>query len=276
MKPTATIIIPTFNRSRIVHRAIDSALAQSFPCEVLVVDHGSSDDTPRRVAAYGDRVRYIRREVDAGPIACWRDGAENATGDFVHFTYDDDWLQPRFMEDCLNAFDPETAFVYTPATLRNEALEAIGVVTRHPPGRHSVSRLAKHLLLTKLTISPGCAVFRRSDVLKNLLPEVPGAAGHYGKQSGVGEDLLLFLLTSLDYVSYVHLSTPLADFLAHPGSITVDAQSSGRQAQLIEAYATARRFYLSQSKAQRTPRGVGALAFRLQWWMGANAPWNRQ
>jgi glycosyltransferase involved in cell wall biosynthesis len=276
VKPTATIIIPTFNRSQIVHRAIDSALGQTFPCEVLVVDHGSSDGTPERVAEYGDRIRYIRRQVDSGPVACWRDGAENATGDFVHFTYDDDWLQPTFMEECIDAFDPGTAFVYCRATLRNEALEGIGVVTSHPAGRHSVSRLAKHLLLTKLTISPGCALFRRGDVLKNLLPEVPGASGTYGKQSGVGEDLLLFLLTSLDYGSYVHLPTPLADFLAHPGSITVDAQSSGRQEQLIEAYATARRFYLGQPGAQRTPRGVSALAFRLRWWLESNSPWNRK
>lgn len=276
MKPTATIIIPTFNRSQIVHRAIDSALGQSFPCEVLVVDHGSSDQTPARVAAYGDRVRYIRRDVDSGPIACWRDGAENATGDFVHFTYDDDWLQPRFMEACIEAFDEETAFVYSRATLRNEALEGLGVVTSHPPGRQSVSRLARHLLLTKLTISPGCAVFRRGDVLKNLLLEVPGAAGPYGKQSGVGEDLLLFLLTSLEYACYVHLAAPLADFLAHPGSITVNAQTSGRHEQLIQAYATARRHYLAQPGAQRTPRGASALTFRLRWWLESNAPWNRQ
>ena len=275
MKPTATIIIPTFNRSQIVHRAIDSALGQSFPCEVLIVDHGSSDQTSERVAAYGDRVRYIRRNTDNGPIACWRDGAENATGDFIHFTYDDDWLQPRFMEACIEAFDPGTAFVYTRATLRNESLEDIGVVASHPPGRHEISRLAKHLLLTKLTLSPGCAVFRRSDVLKNLILEVPDATGRYGKKSGVGEDLLLFLLTSLAYQSYVHLATPLADFLAHPGSITVDAQTNGRQEQLIQAYANARRFYLAQAGAQSSPRGASALAFRLQWWLESKIPWNR-
>jgi glycosyltransferase involved in cell wall biosynthesis len=44
--PLVTIVIPTFNRSAMLRRCIESALAQTLACEVIVVDHGSKDDTP--------------------------------------------------------------------------------------------------------------------------------------------------------------------------------------------------------------------------------------
>src|SRR5665647_743491 len=95
-----SIVIPVFNRAHMVRRAIDSALEQTVPCEVVLVDHGSTDDIGGVVSAYGSRIRYVRREKDQGAIACWRDGVEQATGELVHITYDDDWLQPTFVEQC--------------------------------------------------------------------------------------------------------------------------------------------------------------------------------
>ena len=71
--PQVSIVIPTFNRARLLPRAIDSSLAQTVPCEVVVCDHGSSDDTPAVAGSYGERIRYIRRAEDRGPIVCWRE-----------------------------------------------------------------------------------------------------------------------------------------------------------------------------------------------------------
>ncbi|NCC37458.1 MAG: glycosyltransferase family 2 protein, partial [Chloroflexia bacterium] len=82
----ASIVIPVFNRAHLVHRALDSALTQTYRCEVLLVDHGSTDDIASVVRHYGERIRYVRRENDQGPIVCWRDGIEQATGEVVHIT----------------------------------------------------------------------------------------------------------------------------------------------------------------------------------------------
>ena len=78
---TASIVIPTFNRAHLVTRAIESAINQTYPCEVVVCDHGSTDNTPDIMAQYQGKIRYIRREEDKGPIVCWRDGIEQATGE---------------------------------------------------------------------------------------------------------------------------------------------------------------------------------------------------
>lgn len=263
--PTVSVVIPTFNRAHLVQRAIESALRQTHSCEVLLIDHGSTDATMEVAATYGDRIRYIRREEDRGPAACWRDGARQATGEYLHFTYDDDWIQPDFIEKSIAAFDSDVGVVYSRASLRDAQGKRKTDILRHPPGRHRSERLIQFLLTAPLTISPGCAVFRRSDVLKNLLDGVPGAEGRYGVRSGVGEDLLLFLLTCQDYPNYVHVAEPLADFLEHPGSITINALGSGQKRALVQAYGVAKSYYLAQARKRVQQDWIAQLVFRLKW-----------
>jgi hypothetical protein len=136
---------------------------------------------------------------------------------------------------------------------------------RHPGGINPIQDVVQYLFFSPLTISPGCAMFRRADVLKNLLGEIPGATGPYGKNSGVGEDLLLFLLTSLSYSKYAHVAKPLADFLAHPGSITVNAQRTGQGSILAESYSVAKAFYLNQPNAIKPLHGVRKILFQMRW-----------
>lgn len=260
-----SIIIPVFNRAHLVARAIDSALEQTIPCEVLLVDHGSTDGIQSVVETYGERIRYVHRDQDNGPIACWKDGIEQASGDFVHFTYDDDWIRPTFVERCLDQFNDDVAFVYTRATLHDGNLVPIREILRHPPGINPIVDVVQYLLASPLSISPGCAVFRRKDMLKNLLTEIPGATGPYGKNSGVGEDLLLFLLTSLDYKRYAHVPDSLADFLAHSGSITINAQQTGSDGALADSYRVAKQFYASHKGACEPMIGWRKFMFVLRW-----------
>jgi glycosyltransferase involved in cell wall biosynthesis len=248
---STSIVIPVFNRAHLVHRAIDSALEQTVPCEVLLVDHGSTDHIGDVAARYGSRIRYIRREQDLGAIAAWRDGVEQATGEFLHITYDDDWIQPTFVERCEQLLRDDVAFVYTRATVHDLQGEPIELLHEHPAGIRPIRQIVDHLLRAPLGISPGSALFRRGDALRNLLPDVPGSGGDFRKGAGVGVDLLLFLLTSLHYSKYAHIDEPLANFLAHPGSITIGAQLSGRTETLAAAYAAAKAYYLRQPGARR-------------------------
>jgi hypothetical protein len=135
----------------------------------------------------------------------------------------------------------------------------------HPPGIRPVAPLVQCLLREKLPISPGCALFRRRDMLKNLLAEVPGAQGIYGPNSGVGEDLLLFLLATLDYPNYAHVPAALAHFLAHPTSITTNAGNTGRMDELVCAYGLAKDHYLRQPGSQQPQRGYAAALGHWRW-----------
>jgi glycosyltransferase involved in cell wall biosynthesis len=96
--PRASIIIPAFNLARFLPDAINSALAQQSPggaIEVIVVDDGSSDETPEVVARYGDRIRAVRQQ-NAGTVAAVSRGIEMSRGEFIaQLDADDRWPVDR-------------------------------------------------------------------------------------------------------------------------------------------------------------------------------------
>jgi glycosyltransferase involved in cell wall biosynthesis len=100
---SVSVVISTYNRSGLVGRAIESALAQSGDVEVVVVDDASTDDTAERVGGYGDRVRHLRQRENLGPGAARNWGINEASGDLVIMLDDDDELLPGAVEHILAA-----------------------------------------------------------------------------------------------------------------------------------------------------------------------------
>jgi glycosyltransferase involved in cell wall biosynthesis len=95
---TISVVIPTFNSAGLVTDAIDSALAQSRPpTEVIVVDDGSTDDTAKRLACYGPRIRYIH-QPNGGVSAARNRGVAEAAAEYVAFLDADDVWHPRKLE----------------------------------------------------------------------------------------------------------------------------------------------------------------------------------
>ena len=89
--PRVSVIIPTFNRVRLVVQAIDSVLAQSYvDFEIIVVDDGSQDETRSTVNAYSDpRIRYIYQS-NLGPSGARNTGLAHARGQYIAFLDADD------------------------------------------------------------------------------------------------------------------------------------------------------------------------------------------
>jgi glycosyltransferase involved in cell wall biosynthesis len=92
--PRVSVIVPVYNRPVFVRQAIDSALAQDCPggFEVVVVDDGSTDETPDVLASYGDKIRLVRQAN--GRVARARNaGFAAARGEyFALLDSDDIWL----------------------------------------------------------------------------------------------------------------------------------------------------------------------------------------
>ena len=256
-EPVATIVIPTFNRADMVTRAIDTAIGQSVPCEVIVSDHGSTDATPEVVSKYGDRVVYLRREKDNGPFFSWLDGIINAGTEYVHLTYDDDWLDPTFMEKCLGVFKEDCAFALSVTQMHFEdgRLGRKILDSAFETGIHPAEGIEAELLKHDLTISPGCGVFRKDDALQAIqLGAIPLATGSY---RGAGPDLLMLLMPLLKYPSFGFVNEPLAHFLAHSASITTDAHNQlSKKMALANTYADAKKYYLILKEGQEGNRGA--------------------
>jgi glycosyltransferase involved in cell wall biosynthesis len=98
MTPRVSVVVPAYNLARFLGAALDSALAQEWPrdaLEVLVVDDGSSDDTPSVLAAYGDRIRVLRQD-NGGLVSAVDRGLGEARGDYLALLdADDEWPLDR-------------------------------------------------------------------------------------------------------------------------------------------------------------------------------------
>lgn len=103
--PTVSVVIPSYNHAQFVCEAIDSVLGQTFTdLEVLVVDDGSTDDTRQRVAAYGQRVRYLYQE-NRGLSAARNAGIREAKGDWVAMLDADDVWHRELLQRMMLAAD---------------------------------------------------------------------------------------------------------------------------------------------------------------------------
>jgi glycosyltransferase involved in cell wall biosynthesis len=99
MSPRVSVIIPTFNCGRYILAAVDSALEQTFDdLEVIVVDDGSTDETPALIQSVDDRrLKYIAT-TNMGPGHARNVGMKAASGEYIAFLDSDDLYLPRKLE----------------------------------------------------------------------------------------------------------------------------------------------------------------------------------
>jgi glycosyltransferase involved in cell wall biosynthesis len=127
--PLVSAVIATYNRGYCLAKAIESSLAQTYkPIEVIVVDDGSTDDTPEVMARYGDQIRCIRQDNLSQPVAR-NVGNAAARGEFIMVLDSDDMMPPNRAEASIELFHkyPDTDMVFG----GYNTVDDQGRVTRH-------------------------------------------------------------------------------------------------------------------------------------------------
>lgn len=110
-----TIVIPTYNHERFLVDAVKSALAQTYPLiEIIVVDDGSTDNTPVVMAPYTDQVTYIR-QANRGLSGARNTGILAARGEFIALLDADDYWERCYLRTTHTALtvDSGLAAVHT-------------------------------------------------------------------------------------------------------------------------------------------------------------------
>ncbi len=115
---TISVVIPTHNRADRVSGAVVSACKQTRPpLEVLVVDNGSTDDTPSVLFGLAQQHRLVRviRQENLGEAGSRNTGLREARGDIVAFLDDDDAWMPEKLERQTRLFslDPSLGMTFT-------------------------------------------------------------------------------------------------------------------------------------------------------------------
>lgn len=130
MKPIVeqlvSTVIPVYNRPLLLRTAVESVLAQTWrPIEIIIVDDGSNDDTPRVAEALASQhpgVVTSLRIVNSGPGPAREAGRQQARGEFIQYLDSDDRLLPSKFELQIAALrrHPEGGIAYGATRLIDE------------------------------------------------------------------------------------------------------------------------------------------------------------
>jgi glycosyltransferase involved in cell wall biosynthesis len=194
--PEVSVIIPTYNRAWVLKEAIDSVLAQEFrDFELIVVDDGSTDNTPQILESYAQDLTVIR-QPNRGVSAARNRGIVAANGRLISFLDSDDLWLPRKLSSQVNFFNsnPEAVINQTEEIwIRNGV--RVNPKTRH----HKPSGMIFEQSLALCLVSPSAVMMKRS---------LFDAVGLFDEDLPACEDYDLWLRISWRYP--VHLiETPL-------------------------------------------------------------------
>lgn len=86
-----SVIIPTLDEQGVIGQEVAALLAQSTPCEIIVVDGGSRDATPAIVRSFGPPVHFLAQDPSGPPgrAAAYNQAARCARGDILLFLHAD-------------------------------------------------------------------------------------------------------------------------------------------------------------------------------------------
>jgi glycosyltransferase involved in cell wall biosynthesis len=127
--PLASIVMSSYNYARYLPQAIDSTLAQTYrPLEIIVVDDGSTDQSPDIIRSYGDQVMAIFK-ANGGQASAWNAGYARSKGCALFFMDSDDLLLPTAVERAMERFvDPLVVKVHWHAW----EIDAEGRISKEP------------------------------------------------------------------------------------------------------------------------------------------------
>ena len=229
-QPDVTVVIPTYNRCRLLRRTLFSVLAQTgVRFEVIVVDDGSSDATSEFLLSLADpAVVVLRHETPCGVSAARNAGLSIARGRWVAFTDDDDLWAPDKLRAQLDAAQrmPAAGWVAVGEVVVDPTLRIIG--GRRPPRAAEL----RNVLLYNVVPAGGSGTMVRTDLLRQV--------GGFSTDLMVLADwdlwIRLFLAAPAAFVE-----RPLVAYLMHPRSMSHDTSRIERElALIISRYASVR------------------------------------
>jgi len=140
------VILPAYNGSRVIRKALDSALSQQVPLRVIVVDDGSSDDSAAIARSYGPKVTVIS-QANRGVSGARNTGVAAAHAPYVALLDQDDIWEPGKLARQLELIEahPDVGIVFTDMRLERPdgevvedgfltATEAYAALERSPLG----------------------------------------------------------------------------------------------------------------------------------------------
>lgn len=216
--PIVSIIVPLYNKRRVISRTLESVLAQSLQSfEIIVVDDGSTDGGGEVAAAADPRIVVVR-QPNSGPGAARNRGLAMSRGEFVTFLdADDEWL-PGLLETAVRALEehPEcgaftAAFMVQPQGFNRWA--GLGFTEGRWALTATTSR--REVFDCLFAFHSVTAVYRRSVAIS--------CGGHHENRCTFGEDVPFWLRVLLNHPIYRHMH-PLGNYNTAESELGIGAR----------------------------------------------------
>jgi len=172
MNYLVSVIMPTYNRAKLLAESMDSVWLQSYrPIELLIIDDGSTDNTSQIVAEWsklhrteqGFSIRYFQ-QINRGAAAARNYGIAESKGEFIQFLDSDDLLHPEKIARQIKCSLEHNLTVY--GDCRRFAADSKGILL-YPALARNYSETALKDWFEGRFIAPASFLWRRDDVLQN-------------------------------------------------------------------------------------------------------------
>jgi glycosyltransferase involved in cell wall biosynthesis len=249
--PGVTAVIPTYNRADFVREAIDSVLAQDWPSlEVVVVDNGSTDETPELLARYsereGARVQGIRLDPNAGPSAARNVGIRAASYELIALLDSDNRWAPGKLRRQMQLFESDRAPDLTFTGYRAFGEGAAGTIVLDN-WKGSQEDALEQLLA-------GCCINTSTVIAKR---EALMDAGLFDPRMDGAEDYEFWLRFAASGFRIGYIAEALAEYRVHGQALSADLNFASenidrvfrtvfQSGDLPEPFQSKRRFYLAR------------------------------
>jgi glycosyltransferase involved in cell wall biosynthesis len=208
--PKVAVIIPVYNRERLIDETIKSVLAQTYPnIEVIAVDDGSTDNSRKVLESFGNKIRVLEHpgRVNNGQSAAINLGIRSTESEYVAILDSDDLFAPKKIERQVEYLQKKrnVGLVYCNGYYINEEGR---VLYRIFPEGHAEKNNPEHVLLDCYFSLPSNSLIRRRAIEK---------AGSFDESMRSAQDhdmaIRLAEVTRLAYID-----EPLWYYRRHPSS----------------------------------------------------------
>ncbi len=253
--PEVSVVMPAFNAARFLAQAIDSVLAQvDADLELIVVDDGSTDDTPSVLAGYGDRVRLLR-QPNGGLAGARNAGAALARGRWIALMDADDLCAPdrialqlqalREHPDAVLCCSDFSAFDGQGTALPSHEARYYSMIAEAPGGLDTLFGPAGSMARGADVVAVRCAAVHDQIVFGNFVHPPTAMVSRAAHEALGGFDRALRYNSDWEFFTrlarlgpFIHIDRPLLDYRLSASQMSSPANNRGAAAEDLVAAAS--------------------------------------